>query len=166
MSEKVKPGQEEGPDQHCLPVVQVLGPPEVCEVPMVIQDFYGVSGSFQNVSPLFQASDDETGVLCHVSRSSSRHWKEFLDVNPTGCHLSSLHNWDRTASRGISGSNQSLIGNTHLGQVVQGWGVEVMSCLSSSKAFCLSSAHFHASPFLVSLVRGFGYVQEVLDDHW
>ena len=53
---KVKYGQEEGP--VCLPAVQVLGPSEVCEVLMVVQDLYGVFGSFQNVSPLFQASDD------------------------------------------------------------------------------------------------------------
>src|SRR5882724_882724 len=53
---EVKPGQEEGP--ACLPAVQVLGSPEVCEVPMVIQDLYGVFGSFNNVSPLFQALDD------------------------------------------------------------------------------------------------------------
>ena len=54
--DRVKPGQEERP--ACLLVVQVLGPPEVCEVLMVIQDLYGVFGSFQNMSPLFQASDD------------------------------------------------------------------------------------------------------------
>src|SRR5882724_11054066 len=39
---EVKPGQEEG--SACLLAVQVLGPLEVCEVPMVIQDLYGVFG--------------------------------------------------------------------------------------------------------------------------
>jgi len=53
---EVKPGQEEGP--ACLLVVQVLGAPEVCEVPVVVQDLYGVFGSFHNVSPLFQVSYD------------------------------------------------------------------------------------------------------------
>jgi len=53
---EVKTGQEERP--VFLPAVQVLGPPEVCEIPMVVQDLYGVFGSFQNMSPLFQASDD------------------------------------------------------------------------------------------------------------
>jgi len=80
----------------CLPVVQVLGPPEVCEVPMVVQDLYGVFGSFQNMSPLFQASDDgqEFFVMYLVVPLGTGR---LLDVNPTGCHLSSLHNWDRTA---------------------------------------------------------------------
>ena len=40
----MKSGQEEGP--ACLPVVQVLGGLEICEVPMVIQDLYHVSSSF------------------------------------------------------------------------------------------------------------------------
>src|SRR5882672_4279670 len=44
---EVKPGQEEGP--ACLPVVQVLGLLEVCEVLMVIKDPYCVLGPFQNM---------------------------------------------------------------------------------------------------------------------
>src|SRR5882672_8036738 len=48
---EIKPGQEEGP--VCLLAVQVLRLPEVCEVPMVVQNLYHVLGSFKNVSPLF-----------------------------------------------------------------------------------------------------------------
>jgi len=53
--EEVKSGQKEGP--ACLPVIQVLGHPEVHEAPMVIQDLYCASSSLQDVPPFFQIPD-------------------------------------------------------------------------------------------------------------
>jgi len=53
---EVKPSQKYGP--ACFLAVQILGCLEVCEVPVVVQDLYHVSGSFQDVPPFFQALDD------------------------------------------------------------------------------------------------------------
>src|SRR5882724_4252006 len=79
--------------------------------------------------------------------------KRLLDVNPTRCHLSSLHISDYTAplaypEASVSSQNcASWLGCTRIG-------VKVMSCLSSSKASCLVSDHLQASPFLVSWCKG------------
>src|SRR5882672_10384007 len=91
--------------------------------------------------------------------------ERLLDMNPTGCHLSSSHSWDKTAPMAypeVSISSQNCafwLGCTRMG-------VEVMSCLSSSKAFCLSSAHLHTSPFLVSWWRGLATCEKSWMNHW
>src|SRR5882724_8441411 len=75
--------------------------------------------------------------------------ERLLDVNPTGCHFPSLHNWDITAPMAYPEASvsswkcASWSGCTTMG-------VKVMSQLSSSKAFHSSLAHLHTSPFLVS----------------
>jgi len=53
---EIKPRWEEGPAS--LLVVQILGHPKVCEIPMIIQDLYCMFSSFQNVPPFLQSSDD------------------------------------------------------------------------------------------------------------
>ena len=51
----------EGPS--CLLAVQALGHPEVCEVPVVIQDLYRVFGPFQDMSPFLKALEDRQELL-------------------------------------------------------------------------------------------------------
>jgi len=41
-----------------LLAVQILGSPEVREVPVVVQDLYCILSPLQNVSPFLEASDD------------------------------------------------------------------------------------------------------------
>ena len=53
---EVKPCEPEGPAG--LLMVQILGSPEVHEVPVVIQDLYCILSPLQNVSPFLEASDD------------------------------------------------------------------------------------------------------------
>ena len=47
---EIEPGEVKGPAS--LPTIQVLRCLEVCEVPVVIQDLYGVLFPFQDFSPL------------------------------------------------------------------------------------------------------------------
>ena len=53
---EIKPREPEG--LAGLPTVQILGSPEVYEVPVVIQDLYCILSPLQNVSPFLEASDD------------------------------------------------------------------------------------------------------------
>src|SRR5882724_11636032 len=53
---EIEPCEPEG--SAGLPTVQILGSPEVREVPEVIQDLYCILSPLQNISPFLEASDD------------------------------------------------------------------------------------------------------------
>jgi len=53
---EIEPCKPEGPVG--LPMVQILGSPEVREVPVVIQDLYCILSPLQNMSPFLEALDD------------------------------------------------------------------------------------------------------------